>query len=592
MRKVLVVLVFLLAYCVAFGAVKFKGDLIGIGDFKYMESNFVYNNRPTEPYFAMDNVEFIVNFETKLELTSDVYGIANLIVQPTVKFKHFIFDSLMISYFHKASKVKIVPFYRYRVVRFDDPENSVGWFNSWVISSSVMGVSNVMRGKVDANGFYFDSSSTARAGGIPYILRPVEFMDGTIVNMPGMGEDTTNLSLVGRDLGGFYAEQRGKGYLWQVFMGSYFIDGSEGRLSLNGFGNVKIDLLELEDIGSLSLGLLANFCRFSAALASVEFLNSHISTIPEMRPFAALYNYGAYLMGDTEIVDPYLQFVMNSQGELFENAYNEVLKGGGYRISGGGFSDVIPGMLVQLNFSYASYYLVTNTNQNVKPESAERVDLSLRAFGEYETIVGVSKFVLEACLFNENKLNRFFGLPEAPAIFNVFLFGGRVGKVGVALNAFEVVDLNLVCSYESIDLMLAADTNKFANVTKIGVRGRIGFDFSSFLVEGLRLNIDGGVFTWNDNLRSSRFTMAKYDSNLLYYTFSPNLLFSPSEIVSFRIGYGYPVFGNVFDIDYGLIADSLPMGFYKNLDGLYEGIYGWYVLQNLPRVYVDLKISF
>lgn len=595
MKKfLLVVLVLSLGVCLSFGAVKFKGDLITVGDFKYMQSNYVYNNTPIDPYFGLDNVEFIVNFGTKLELTSDVYGMVNLIVQPTTKFKHVAVDNLMINYFHKASKVKIVPFYRYRVAKFDDPENSIGWFNSWVISSSVFGVGNITNSKVDNNGFYVDSSSTARAGGIPYLLRPVEFMDGTIVSMPGMGEDTTNLSFVGRDIGGFYAEQRAKNYLWQVFLGGYFIDNSGGALNLSGGANVKVNLFEIEDIVSLYLGLLGNFYRFSgASLSSVELINSYIYTVPDLRNFASLYNYGGYLIGDTQYGKLYVQVLLNSQGQLLASGnYNEILTGGGYRVSGGGISDIIPGLVLQLMGSYGSYYLVTNTNQGVKPESAGRYDVSLKVFGNYETLIGESKMVLEAILFSEDKLNRVLSVPEIPASFSSYLSFGLVGKGGVSLKAFDIVDFRVAGSYESIRLVLSSDTNKSANVSKISARGGMGIDFSSFLIEGLVVNIDGGIFMWSDNLKSAGFLTSKNDSNLQYIVLSPNIVYRPSKVVSLRVGYGYPIFGDVFDIDYGLISDSLPMSFYKGTNNLYEGIYGYYVLQNLPRVYVDLKISF
>lgn len=581
---------------ITFGAVKFKGDLITIGDFKYMQSNYVYNNTPTPPYFGLDNVEFIVNFRTKLELTSDIFGIADVIVQPTTKFKHTTFDSLMINYIHKASKVRIVPFYRSRVVRFDDPENSIGYFNSWVISSSIFGVGNVTNSKVDNKGFYIDSSSIARPGGIPYLLRPVEFMDGTIASMPGMGDDTTNLSLVGRDLGGFYAEQRARGYLWQIFLGSYFIDGSEGALNLSGAANVKVDVFEVEDIASFSLGLVGNFYRFSgASLNNVEILNSYMYTLPNLRPFAAIYNYGVYLKGDTDYyVDFYLKFLLNSQGQLLSSlAYNEILTGGGYRFSGGLYSDIIEGSIIQVGGSYASYSLVTNTNVNVRPELASRIDFNAKVYGEYEIIFGgYFKYILEAYYFIEDLLNRFSVFTDFVTSSSYALDSGLFGKAGIGLlDIFEFINFSLLGSYESISFNPIVNRTRIGNISKISLRGNLGVEI---LLEGLYVNVGGGLFMWNDNLTSKGFipSNVKKDLNLMYYTLSPNIVYNPSDNIFLRVGYGYPVLGNIFDIDYGIIMDALRMDFYKNPNNLYEGIYGWYVLQNLPRIYVDLRISF
>lgn len=599
MKKFLfVVISMFLVGSFGFGAVKFKGDFIGIGDFKYMQSNYVYNNKPTDPYFGLDNVEFIVNLSTKLELTSDVYGIANLIIQPTTKFKHVAVDNLMINYFYKTAKVRIIPFYRYRVIKFDDPENSVGWFNSWVISSSVFGVSNVYDSKVDNDGFYKDSSSPARSGGIPYILRPIEFMDGSIVSMPGMGEDTTNLSLVGRDIGGFYAEQRAKSYLWQIFLGSYFIDNSGSALNLIGALNSKFDIFEIEDIGlTLSGGLLANFNRFSGyqLLGYIEKLNSYVNTIPDLRSWASIYNYGVYLEANSDYGKLYLQTLLNSQGQLFATlSYNETLTGGGYRFSGGIFSDLIPGIKLDLSGSYSSYYLVTNTNTQVKPESSGRYDIKAKIYGSYETFVGLFNFVSEFVYFKENMLNKVVSLEPFSLGISAYLGGGMVGKAGIELSGiFDLISIKLVGSYESIDYLKVGDTNKVATVSSMSGRGNMEIDLS-FLIEGLSLNLGGGVYTYTDNfVKMTLITVpSKKDLNLMYYTISPNISYKPSDSVLVRIGYGWPMFGDVYDVDYGIIADSLPMSFYKNVSNVYEGVYGWYVLQNLPRVYVDLKISF
>ncbi|MCX8029707.1 MAG: hypothetical protein N2712_06925 [Brevinematales bacterium] len=583
---------------VSFGAVKFKGDLITIGDFKYMQSNYVYNNVPTDSYLGLDNVEFIVNFRVLLELTSDIYGIANVIVQPTTKFKHATIDSLMINYLQKASKVKIVPFYRYRVARFYDPENSIKYFNSWVISSSVFGVGNITNSKVDNDGFYVDSSSLAEAGGIPYILRPVEFMDGTIVAMPGMAEDTTNLSLVGRDLGGFYAEQRAKGYMWQIFLGSYFIDGSEGALNLSGGANVRLDVFEIEDIAQISLGLIGDFYRFSgASLNNFEIMNAYIYTIPNMRSFAALYNYGGYIECDTDYFNLYVKFTLNSQGQLLNNmTFNEALKGDGYRISGGVFSDIIEGSLIQLGGSYSSYRLFTNTNISVKPEAASRIDFFSKVSGSYELLFGgYFNFVGEFTYFMEDLLNRYNVFPYFNVSSTYFINGGMIGKIGIGVyDLLNFIGVSVLGAYESIYfnpvVNNVVDKNKIGNITRISSRANLGIE----VVEGFTINLGGAIFMWSDDLTSKGFVpgTVKKDLNLMYYAISPNVVYKPSDYVLVRVGYGYPILGDTYDIDYGIISDSLEMNFYKNQNNLFEGIYGWYVLQNLPRIYVDLKISF
>ncbi|MGB9621117.1 MAG: hypothetical protein ACPL4C_01595 [Brevinematia bacterium] len=595
MRKVLFIVFLVLFSAFAFGAVKFKGDLLSIGDFKYMQSNYVYNNKPTVPYFGLDNVEFIVKLGSKLELTSDVYGMVDLIIQPTTKFKHVAVDNLMINYFYKTAKVKIVPFYRYRVVRFDDPENSVGWFNSWIISSSVFGISNVYDSKVDTNGFYVDSSSPATLEKIPYILRPVNFMDGTIVPMPGMGEDTTNLSLVGRDLGGFYAEQRAKSYLWQIFLGSYFIDNGGSTLNLLGALNAKFNIIEFDDLGLvLSGGFLANFNRFgNYSLPYIERLNSYEYTIPDLRSWASIYNYGAYVEVGSDYGKLYVQALLNSQGQLFASlSYNEILTGGGYRFSGGLYSDIIPGIKIDLSGSYSSYSLVTNTNVGVSPESAGRYDVKAKLYGSYETILGVFNLVSEFVFFKEDNLNRFASLPDFGLSVFHYLDGGIVAKGGIDISGiFDLVSLNLLGSYESLNYKNVS--SNIANVSIISARGNLGIDLSLF-VEGLAINLGGGIYTYSDNFVSKGFlpSTSKQDLNLMYYSISPNLSYKPSKFVVARVGYGWPMFGDINDIDYGIIADALSMVFYKNTSNIHEGIYGWYVLQNLPRVYVDLKISF
>lgn len=601
MKKVVLGVLIILGFVsFSFAAVKFGGDFITIGDFKYMSSNYVYNNRPGDPYFGLDNVEFIVNLSPKLELTSDVYGMANIIIQPTTKFKHMAIDSFMINYFHKASKLKIIPFYRYRVAKFDDPENSIGHLNSWIVASSIMGGNNVLNSKVDNTGFYVDTTSTVRAGGIPYIIRPVEFMDGTVVSMPGMGEDTTNLSLVGRDMGGFYAEQRAKTYLWQVFLGAYSIDGSGGNLNLAGALNGKIYAFNLGDFMDLYVGINGDFQRFSGySVMNLDYYNIYRYTIPDLSNFVSVYNYGGYLSGDSDLFSIFVKFNMNNQGQLLDNyVYNEALVSGGYRVSFGVFSGYFEGLKVQIGGSYSYYYTLTNTNTSLEPGlKAGRLDAYAKIFGDYEWLLGPFKWVLEGYYVDESKLNKFSGFPNMPLPpFKAFFEGAIIGKVGTEIGFTELLTLRANASYESLDISFMTNTNIVGNVSKIEARGDLLTSLGAIfeVLSGVYIDVGGRYFSWSDNLTSKGFTTSirKKDLNLSYYSLVFSISYRPNDTTSFEVGYGYPIFGSLLDLDYGLTFDAMNNVFYSGTNNLIEGIYSEYVAQNLPRVYVDFKTKF
>ena len=611
MRKfIFVVLSLILGSYLSFGAVKFKGDLISVGDFKYMQSNYVYNNVATDPYFGLDNIEFIVNFGTKLELTSDIYGIANLIVQPTTKFKHVSVDNLMINYFYKAAKVKIIPFYRYRVLRFDDPENIIGWFNSWVISSSVFGVSNVIDSKVDNNGFYVDSSSIARFGGIPYLLRPIEFFDGSIVSMPGMGEDTTNLSLVGRDGGGFYAEQRTSDYIWQLFLGAYFIDGTEAPLNLSGAANAKFSVAEILDseIWIGIDGMVHSFGNNYREINSYDVINIYRIGIMPNKGFKFLQNLDLYGIVSHEVLSVFLKGGIINQSDILSASsspfysYNTNLSANGFKVLGGVFSDFVPGLKVQIGGEYLSLSVYTNTNAYY---NVGRISANAKVYGEYELeIGGISKFVLESSYVQENSLNelsRF--IVDIPGIS--FLAQGKVSlsgalgvKGGIELkDLLEFLNLSIISSYQSISIKPEEYTNVKTtyNANIIEARGIVGISFDFIGFEGVGINVGGRYFLWNDNMYTSRLLLnvVGQTSDLnLSYIIPIAFVYYRSDNVVFRVGYGYPIFGDVFDVDFGLISDSIPNYIYRGSNNKFEGFYANYVLQNLPRVYVDLKISF
>lgn len=600
MKKVVLGVLIILGFVsFSFAAVKFGGDFITIGDFKYMSSNYVYNNRPGDPYFGLDNVEFIVNLSPKLELTSDVYGMANIIIQPTTKFKHMAIDSFMINYFHKPSKLKIIPFYRYRVAKFDDPENSIGHLNSWIVASSIMGGNNVLNSKVDNTGFYVDTTSTARAGGIPYIIRPVEFMDGTVVSMPGMGEDTTNLSLVGRDMGGFYAEQRAKTYLWQVFLGAYSIDGSGGNLNLAGALNGKIYAFNLGDFMDLYVGINGDFQRFSGySVMNLDYYNIYRYTIPDLSNFVSVYNYGGYLSGDSDLFSIFVKFNMNNQGQLLDNyVYNEALVSGGYRVSFGVFSGYFEGLKVQIGGSYSYYYTLTNTNTSLEPGlKAGRLDAYAKIFGDYEWLLGPFKWVLEGYYVDESKLNKFSGFPNMPLPpFKAFFEGAIIGKVGTEIGFTELLTLRANASYESLDISFMTNTNIVGNVSKIEARGDLLTSLGEIfeVLSGVYIDVGGRYFSWSDNLTSKGFTTSirKKDLNLSYYSLVFSISYRPNDTTSFEVGYGYPIFGSLLDLDYGLTFDAMSRSFYQ-VNSIYEGIRSEYVAQNLPRVYVDFKTKF
>jgi hypothetical protein len=611
MKKVVLGVLIILGFVsFSFAAVKFGGDFITIGDFKYMSSNYVYNNRPGDPYFGLDNVEFIVNLSPKLELTSDVYGMANIIIQPTTKFKHMAIDSFMISYFHKPSKLKIIPFYRYRVAKFDDPENSIGHLNSWVIASSIMGGNNVLNSKVDNTGFYVDTTSTARAGGIPYIIRPVEFMDGTVVSMPGMGEDTTNLSLVGRDMGGFYAEQRAKTYLWQVFLGAYSIDGSGGNLNLAGALNGKILIASFDGL-DVSLGIVGDVYSFNnnGIVDYVDFLNVYrvggiVPNMPLSQGVKSLLRYGAYLQIDHEIASLYGKFSMINQGELFggTNGYVKDLTGNGFRASGGLFSSFVPGILLDVRGEYISLTTYTNTNASI-PSS--RIAVNGKLFGDYILDFGGEiKLLAEGAWVSENFMNILVNLPEtyeasdiASQGLETFASGlGVKGGIGL-VDLFDLLGIYAIGSFEQYSFTPQEYTfvKKNFNITKMEVRSIIEVKFDILGLEGL--SIRGGVryMSWSDNLRSSYFLYNVYqwtkDLSLSYFSPIASLVYNLNDTTSFEVGYGYPIFGSLLDLDYGLTFDAMSRSFYQ-VNSIYEGIRSEYVAQNLPRVYVDFKTKF
>jgi len=603
MKKVVLGILIILGFVsFSFAAVKFSGDFITIGDFKYMSSNYVYNNKPGDPYFGLDNAEFILNLSPRLELTSDVYGMANIIIQPTTKFKHMAIDSFMINYFHKASKLKIIPFYRYRVAKFDDPENSIGHLNSWVVASSIMGGNNVLNSKVDNTGFYVDTTSTARAGGIPYIIRPVEFMDGTVVSMPGMGEDTTNLSLVGRDMGGFYAEQRTKTYLWQVFLGAYSIDGSGGSLNLAGALNGKIYAFNLGDFMDLYVGVNGDFQRFSGySVMNLDYYNIYRYTIPDLSNFVSVYNYGGYLSGDSDLFSIFVKFNMNNQGQLLVSAsnyvYNEALVSGGYRVSFGVFSGYFEGLKLQIGGGYSSYYILTNTNTSLEPGlKAGRLDAYAKIFGNYEWLLGPFKWVLEGYYVDESKLNKFNGFPNMPLPpFKAFFEDAIRGKVGTEIGFTELLTLRANASYESLDISFMTNTDVVGNVSKMEARGDLLTSLGAIfeVLSWVYIDVGGRYFSWSDNLTSKSFTPStkKGDLNLSYYSLVFGISYRPNDTTSFEIGYGYPIFGSLLDLDYGLTFDAMSRSFYQ-VNNIYEGIRSEYVAQNLPRVYVDFKTKF
>ncbi len=612
-RMFLVTFVILALFSISFGAVKFSGDLITIGDFKYMSSNYVYNNRPGDPYFGLDNVEFIVNLSPKLELTSDVYGMANIIIQPTTKFKHVAIDSFMISYFHKASKLKIIPFYRYRTAKFDDPENSIGHLNSWMVASSIMGFSNVLNSKVDNNGFYVDTTSTARSGGIPYIIRPVEFMDGTIVNMPGMGEDTTNLALVGRDMGGFYAEQRAKTYLWQAFLGAYAIDGSGDQLNMAGALNAKILIMSFEDI-DVSLGLIGNVYSFNntGVVDYIDLLNVYrvggiVPNMPGRLGVKSLFTYGGYLQVDHEILSLYAKFSTVNQGELFgaggTNSYIKGLTGNGFRVSGGAFSSFISGILADIRGEFISLSTYTNTNSYVP---STRFAVNGKLFGDYSLDFGGNlKLLIEGSWVSENFMNNLVNLPESYEAVDVPSQGletfseglGIKGGIGVS-DLFDLLGVYVIGSYEQYSFRpeeYSFVKRTFA-ITKMEVRSIVEIKFDVFGLEGL--SIKGGVryFSWSDNLKSSYFLYNVYhiSKDILVSYFSPlaSLVYTLGDSYSVEMGYGYPMFGSILDLDYGLTFDAMSRTFYLGPNGVFEGIRSEYIAQNLPRVYVDFRAKF
>jgi hypothetical protein len=611
MKKVVLGVLIILGFVsFSFAAVKFGGDFITIGDFKYMSSNYVYNNNPGDPYFGLDNVEFIVNLSPKLELTSDVYGMANIIIQPTTKFKHVAIDSFMINYFHKASKLKIIPFYRYRVAKFDDPENSIGHLNSWVVASSIMGGNNVLNSKVDNTGLYVDTTSTARAGGIPCIIRPVEFMDGTVVSMPGMGEDTTNLSLVGRDMGGFYAEQRAKTYLWQVFLGAYSIDGSGGNLNLAGALNGKILIASFDGV-DVSLGIVGDVYSFNnnSIVDYVDFLNVYrvggiVPNMPLSQGVKSLLRYGAYLQIDHEIASLYGKFSMINQGELFggTNGYVKDLTGNGFRASGGLFSSFVPGILLDVRGEYISLTTYTNTNSSI-PSS--RIAVNGKLFGDYSLDFGGEiKLLAEGAWVSENFMNILVNLPEtyeasdiASQGLETFASGlGVKGGIGL-VDLFDLLGIYAIGSFEQYSFTPQEYTfvKKNFSVTKMEVRSILEVKFDILGLEGLA--VKGGVryMSWSDNLRSSYFLYNVYqwtkDLSLSYFSPIASLVYNLNDTTSFEVGYGYPIFGSLLDLDYGLTFDAMSRSFYQ-VNSIYEGIRSEYVAQNLPRVYVDFKTKF
>jgi len=463
-----------------------------------------------------------------------------------------------------------------------------------------MGGNNVLNSKVDNTGFYVDTTSTARAGGIPYIIRPVEFMDGTVVSMPGMGEDTTNLSLVGRDMGGFYAEQRAKTYLWQVFLGAYSIDGSGGNLNLAGALNGKIYAFNLGDFMDLYVGINGDFQRFSGySVMNLDYYNIYRYTIPDLSNFVSVYNYGGYLSGDSDLFSIFVKFNMNNQGQLLDNyVYNEALVSGGYRVSFGVFSGYFEGLKVQIGGSYSYYYTLTNTNTSLEPGlKAGRLDAYAKIFGDYEWLLGSFKWVLEGYYVDESKLNKFSGFPNMPLPpFKAFFEGAIIGKVGTEIGFTELLTLRANASYESLDISFMTNTNIVGNVSKIEARGDLLTSLGEIfeVLSGVYIDVGGRYFSWSDNLTSKGFTpsIRKKDLNLSYYSLVFSISYRPNDTTSFEVGYGYPIFGSLLDLDYGLTFDAMNNVFYSGTNNLIEGIYSEYVAQNLPRVYVDFKTKF
>jgi hypothetical protein len=473
-----------------------------------------------------------------------------------------------------------------------------------------MGGNNVLNSKVDNTGFYVDTTSTARAGGIPYIIRPVEFMDGTVVSMPGMGEDTTNLSLVGRDMGGFYAEQRAKTYLWQVFLGAYSIDGSGGNLNLAGALNGKILIASFDGV-DVSLGIVGDVYSFNnnSMVDYVDFLNVYrvggiVPNMPLSQGVKSLLRYGAYLQIDHEIASLYGKFSIINQGELFggTNGYVKDLTGNGFRASGGLFSSFVPGILLDVRGEYVSLTTYTNTNASV-PSS--RIAVNGKLFGDYSLDFGGEiKLLAEGAWVSENFMNILVNLPETYEASDISSQGletfasglGVKGGIGL-VDLFDLLGIYAIGSFEQYSFTPQEYTfiKKNFNVTKMEVRSILEVKFDILGLEGLA--VKGGVryMSWSDNLRSSYFLYNVYqwtkDLSLSYFSPIASLVYNLNDTTSFEVGYGYPIFGSLLDLDYGLTFDAMSRSFYQ-VNSIYEGIRSEYVAQNLPRVYVDFKTKF
>ncbi len=620
-RLLFVILLISIVAFGAFGAVKFKGDFYSIADMNYYIRNLFVNI--TNYYFGLNNVNIILNLDTTLELTSDVYGKANLILVPVTTYKHLSIENLMINYYQKASKVKIVPFYRYSILYFEEPENMVSRYNSWVVSSSIIGIGNITNSGVDPNGFYVDSSRYAWGNGIPYILRPVTFYGGEVVNMPGMGEDTTNLALSGREMGGFYAEQRAKSYLWQVFTGFSYIDNFQGSLNLSAGGNLKLDVFEFENIASIRLGFAGIVDYIKNNIGFVDYYdlaNLYYSGFIPQVTFVigsdiygsyATYDFGPYFEVGTEFGKIYGKAKIVNQGSLFlrglnTEVYNDTWSGNGLGGVLGIFSDYFEGLKVQVDGGYLAINVITNTNQNASNFTASRLFASLKVYGDYELqIGGLTKFVLEGSYVDESKLNYLTIFKE---LGNRRLYNFRIyyldsaisAKVGLGLfELFDFLDVYTIGVFENTSFA-KFNTNVIIsyNVTKIEARVGGKVDFYVLGFEGVNLNLSIRFFNYVDNLGSSDVAQLSSSSvknlSLTYITPDVSISYEPSENIKFSIGYGYKLFGDLFDVNFGNIFDAYNTQRLYQLNNVYSGMSTEYIanIMNSHRFYVDFKVSF
>ncbi|MCX8096497.1 MAG: hypothetical protein N3D81_03265, partial [Spirochaetes bacterium] len=427
----------------------------------------------------------------------------------------------------------------------------------------------------------------------------------------GMGDDTTNLSLVGRDLGGFYAEQRAKGYLWQIFLGSYFIDGSEGALNLSGGANVKVDVFEIEDIASFSLGLDGIFYSFGNNYNLVDYydlINTYRIGIIPNKGFRTSETFNAYLIVSSDFASLYVKGGIIGQGTIQVsnntiNVYRENINANGIRFSGGLFSDFVEGIKSQVSGEYITLNVYTNTNVNAFYNST-RLAVNGKVLSEYELIIGgITRLLLEGSYVQEKSLNDVYRFIEYQGVDlagqgRVSLLGGINAKAGLGfVDLFEFLGLSVVGSYQTISFK----PEEFTSVKRqydaniIEVRGDIDISFGIIGFEGFGINVGGRYFSWSDNLRRSRLLLNIIEDTKdisVTYISPAGYLYYRTDNMSIRLGYGYPLFGSTYDLDFGLVSDAIKNYLYKGPDGKFEGFYADYILQNLPRIYVDLKISF